>query len=77
MPTPRSEEELAAYLASPEFRRKAGAAKARILAAPNPAAAFTFAELAIELDVPEDVLIGGFQHAMAKAGVPVRPKLNG
>lgn len=63
-----SDEELMRYMRSPAFRRRAKRTQAKIIAGEK----LSFDEMSRLLKLPVDVLIGGFEHSMAKHGMPVK-----
>ncbi|MEI9403385.1 hypothetical protein [Mesorhizobium argentiipisi] len=74
MITQRNEIELIEYMESAAFKRRSKRLQARIAklwkaGKKEP----SFDKMAEALDLPLDVVVGGFMHSMAKAGMPVRP----
>lgn len=67
--------EIQEYMESASFRRRAERLKKELLARMDRGEKWTFDEVAHELKLPLDVVLGGFAHSFEKNfGGPIRPK---
>lgn len=59
------------YMQSRAFKRRATKLQAKCKAQLDRGEELDFSAIAKELQIPLEVCIGGFEHAMAKAGMPL------
>lgn len=66
-------DELLAYMKTRVVRNRAKKLERKTLAKLDRSERFSFGEIADGFDLPIDVIVGGFVHAMAGGGVPFSP----
>lgn len=69
-----TDDELLDYMRSPEFERRAKLLKYKMTADAKRGQRWSFDKIARELQVPLDVVLGGFTHSVHKHfGIHIRP----